>query len=379
MTEPKGFESGGDPRGARAAPAGVTRRELLRLGLSVATTSTLLGCITKRKAPPANELPLSAAGPLEGELRIFNWSDYIAPETIAAFERESGVRVSYDTFESNEEMVAKLVAGGDGYDLVGPTSYLVPVLVEGGLLAPIDHAVLRNWGNLLPEFVNAPMDRGGRYSMPYLWGTTGIAYRADLTTAAVDSWGVFGDASLAGKLTMLDDGREVIGAMLKRRGCSLNSTVASELERAKTDAIAVKPNLRAYVSASVKGQLVSGDVRVAQIWSSDARQAQLEEPRVQYVIPREGGEIFVDTLAVSRNAPHRRAAHAFLDFILRPEVAAIVADQTGGGPVNGAAIARMKVPVASPDAALLARLEYQQDLGAATDAWDRLWTEIKSA
>lgn len=352
---------------------------MARAGISAATATMLTACITKRKAPPANERPLSAAGPLERELRVFNWSDYIAPETIARFERESGVRVSYDTFESNEEMVAKLVAGGSGYDLIGPTSYLVPVLVEGGLLAPIDHAVLRHWENLLPDFVNAPADPGGRYSMPYQWGTTGIAFRGDLLPSAPVSWGVFADPSLAGKMTMQDDGREVIGTMLKWRGGSINSTIPRELEAAKQDAIAIKPNLRAYVSAPVKSQLISGDVLVAQIWSPDARQAQLEEPRVQYVIPREGSEIFLDTLAVTRTAPHRRAAHAFLDYLLRPEVAAEIADLTGGGPVNGAAIARMTRPVSPPEAALLARLEFQRDLGAATDRWDRIWTEVKSA
>lgn len=379
MTELPGFGVGGDPRGASAAPTGLMRRDFLRMGLSAATAASLVGCITKRKAPPANELPLSAAGPLESELRIFNWSDYIAPETLSRFERESGVRVSYDTFESNEEMVAKLVAGGSGYDIVGPTSYLVPVLVEGGLIAPIDHAVLRNWGNLIPQFVNAPTDPGGRYSMPYQWGTTGIAYRADLLTEPPSSWGLFADATLAGKLTMLDDGREVLGTMLKWRGHSINSVVPAELGRAKRDATAVKPNLRAYISASVKGQLISGDVRAAQIWSSDARQAQLEEARIQYVIPREGSEIYIDTLAICRTAPHRRAAHAFLDFILRPEVAADIATLTGGGPVNAGAITRMERPVPPPDAALLARLEFQRDLGAATDLWDRIWTEVKSA
>ncbi|MEO5799580.1 MAG: spermidine/putrescine ABC transporter substrate-binding protein [Gemmatimonadales bacterium] len=355
------------------------RRAFVQMGLSAATATMLAACITKRKAPPPNEQPRSAAGPLESELRIFNWSDYIAAETIARFEREFKVRVSYDTFESNEEMVAKLVAGGGGYDIVAPTSYLVPVLAEGGLLAPLDHAVLHGWRNLLPAFLEAPSDRGGRYAMPYQWGTTGIAYRADLVPTTPTSWGVFSDASLGGKTTMLDDGREVIGTMLKWRGHSINSTIAAELAAAERDAIAVKPHLRAYISAPVKGQLVSGDVLVAQLFSPDARQAQLEEPRVQYVIPSEGSEIYLDTLAIPRDAPHRRAAHAFLDYLLRPAVAAEIADQTGGGPVNGAAIPLMRLPVSPPDQAQLARLEYQRDLGAATDQWDRLWTEIKSA
>jgi spermidine/putrescine transport system substrate-binding protein len=154
--------------------------------------------------------------------------------------------------------------------------------------------------------------------------------------------------------------------------------VPAELTMARADAIAVKPNLRAYLSGPVKGQLVSGDVVVAQLWSGDTRQAQLEEPRVAYTIPREGSEIFLDYLAVPRSAPHRRAAHAFLNYVLRPDVAAEIAEATGYGPANSAAIGQMQHPVAPPDATLLARLEYQRDLGAATDLWDRLWTEVKA-
>ena len=195
-----------------------TRREFLvacsRAGLSATTASLLMSCVTRRFSPPPNEQPRSAAGPLERELRIFNWSDYIAADTISRFEAESGVRVTYDTYESNEEMVAKLVAGGDGYDIVAPSGYLVPVLVQGGLLQPLDHAVLTNWAHLLPLFVNAEADRGGKYAMPYQWGTTGLAYRRDLIRTVPGGWGVFADTSLRGKLTMLDDGREVLGAML---------------------------------------------------------------------------------------------------------------------------------------------------------------------
>jgi spermidine/putrescine-binding protein len=347
-----------------------------RLGLPLAVSPWLSSCITRRIAPPADERPASAAGPLERELHIFNWSDYVAPDTIPRFERETGVRVTYDTYESNEEMVAKLVAGGGGYDIIGPSGYLIPVLVEGGLLRPLDHAVLTNWNNLLPVFADAPP--GGRYGMPYQWGTTGVAFRSDLVTSVPDSWAIFSDPAQHGRMTMLDEGREVLGALLKWRGHSANSIDTRELERARDDALMVKKNLRAYVSASVKGQLVSGDIAVAQLWSGDARQAQIEEPRVRYAIPAEGSLIFTDYLAVPRDAGNPRAAHAFLNYILRPDVAAEVAEVTGYGPANGAAIPRMKTPVLPPDAALLTRLEFERDLGAAADLWDRLWTEVKA-
>lgn len=360
----------------------VARREFLRrgaaLGLSTSTASLLLGCVTKRTPPPTDETAASAAGPLERELRIFNWSDYIGRTTVADFSREFGVRVSYDTYESNEELVAKLVAGGGGYDIICPTGYIVTLLAEGGLLQPLDHAVLPNWSNLLPLFVDQGADPGGRYAMPYQWGISGVAYRTDLVASPPDTWAAFADPALRGRLTMMDDGREVLGAMLRWRGHSLNATDPVLLEGARRDALAIKPNLRAYISAAVKGQLISGDIAAAQIFLSDARMARSEEPRVAFTVPREGSTLYSDYLAIPRDAPNRRAAHAFLNYVLRAEVGAAISNDAGGASPNGAALPLLVDPVPPPDAALMARLEVQRDLGAATDLWDRMWTEVKA-
>ena len=349
-----------------------------QLGLSASTASLLLGCITKRTPPPTDEAAASAAGPLERELRIFNWSDYIGRTTVADFEREYGVRVSYDTYESNEELLAKLVAGGGGYDIICPTGYIVPLLVEGGMLQPLDHGVLSNWGNLLPLFADQGVDAGGRYAMPYQWGMTGVAYRTDLAATAPGSWGAFADPSLRGRLTMMDDGREVLGAMLRWRGESLNATEPALLEAARQDALAIKPNLRAYISAAVKGQLISGDIAVAQMYLNDARIARGEEARVAFTVPKEGSTLYADYLAIPRDAPNRRAAHAFLNYVLRADVGAAISNEGGGASPNGAALPLLTDPVPPPDAAMQARLEFQRDLGAATDLWDRMWTEVKA-
>ena len=375
---------GADRRGQKGAAgcARTSRREFLRrcaaLGLSASTASLLLGCVTKRMPPPTDETAASAAGPLERELRIFNWSDYIGRTTVADFEREFGVRVSYDTFESNEELVAKLVAGGGGYDIICPTGYIVTLLAEGGMLQPLDHGVLSNWSNLLPLFVDQGVDPGGRYAMPYQWGISGVAYRSDLVEAPPESWGAFAEPALRGRATMLDDGREVLGAMLRWRGHSINATDPALLAEARRDALAIKPNLRAYISAAVKGQLISGDIAVAQLFLSDARMARDEEPRVAFTVPREGSTLYADYLAIPRDAPNRRAAHAFLNYVLRAEVGAAISNDAGGASPNGAALPLLLDPVPPPDAALMARLEVQRDLGAATDLWDRMWTEVKA-
>jgi spermidine/putrescine transport system substrate-binding protein len=356
----------------------LTRRDLLirscALGAGWSALAPLLaGCGGEREKTPLAE------GALEPELRIYNWSDYIAEDTIPGFEKEFGVQVTYDTFESNEEMVAKLQAGASGYDLVVPSGYVVPVLAGSDLLAPIDRSLLSNLPNLAPLFRGLPSDPEDRYTVPWQWGTSGIAYRTDKLEEAPDSWGVFQQAEHSGRMTMMDDGREVLGAMLRFRGHSLNSVDPGELAQARTDAIEAKKHLLAYVSAPVKAQLVSGDVWIAQLWNGDTAQARKEQPQLAYVIPREGCTIWVDSLVIPASAPHKRAAHAFIDYILRPEIGAAISNFTGYGTPNQAAAERLTTPVPYPSPEELARLEYSADLGAGTELWDRIFTEVKSA
>lgn len=315
---------------------------------------------------------------LEAELNIYNWSDYIGPETIRSFEREFGVRVTYDTYESNEEMAGKLMAGASGYDIVVPTGYLLPVLRGQGLLTPLDKARLPNFANVAPLFRHPAADPGNTHGVPWQWGVTGIAYRKDKVVAP-ESWEVFTSGAAPGRMTMLDDGREVLGAMLKLRGRSLNSGDAGELEQAKQDAIAAKRHLAAFVSAPVKGQLAAGDVWLAQLWNGDARQAAAENPDVAFAVPQEGSLIWTDYAVILAGCPHPSAAHAFLNYVLRPDVGAALSDATGYGTPNQAAAPLLRSPVPYPTEEEQKRLEYQTDLGKAAETWDRLWTEVKAA
>ena len=353
----------------------VARALTFGLGLGAAG-SVLAACRARDDARPASAGEL---GPLERELHIYNWSDYIADDTVANFEREFGVRVTYDTYESNEEMIAKLVAGATGYDVIVPTGYMVPVLLATGLIAPLTRRYLTNWGNVSPIFQHLPTDPDNTYTVPWQWGTSGIAYRTDKVTGPVDSWAIFDDHRLRGKMTMMDDAREVIGAMLRYRGHSLNSVDPDELGQAKRDAIAAKPQLKAYISAPVKGQLVSGDVWLAQLWNGDTNQAELEQPAIAYVIPKEGCSIWNDSLCMPASARHRRAAHEWMNYILRPEVGAAISRATGYGSPNVAATKLLELPVAYPTEAELRRLEFPLDLGEGTAVWDQIWTEIKSS
>ena len=351
------------------------RREFLvaatRAAVAASVAGPVLSACAGERRPPAPGL--------EPELNIYNWFDYIGPDTIAGFEREFGVRVTYDTYESNEEMLGKLMAGATGYDLVVPTGYQLPLLRERGLVARLDRSKLTNWDNLMPLFQRTPADPGGEYGVPWQWGITGIAWRTDLLSAAPESWGAFLDGSASGRATMLDDGREVLGAMLRYRGHSLNSTDPAELAGARQDAIKAKADLLAFMTLALKGQLASGDVALAQCWNGDARQAQRENPNIAFTLPREGSLIFNDYMVLLRDAPHPAAATAFLNYILRPDVGAAISEETGYGTPNRAAQERMRDPIPYPTPEELARLEYQRDLGAATALWDRIWTEVKAA
>jgi len=370
---------------------GISRREFVRrgfgLGLSMSSVGLLLAACGDREGGRSTDGSDSGAaaqgmaelGPVEKELHIYNWSDYIADDTVPNFEKEFGVTVTYDTYESNEEMVAKLQAGATGYDIIVPSGYLLPVLVATDMIVPISRKYLPNWTHLSPIFQNLPSDPGSIHNVPWQWGTTGIAYRNDKITTPVDSWAVFHDPKLRGKTTMQDDGREVIGAFLRYRGHSLNSTDPGQLATAKKDAIAAKQHLKAYISAPVKAQLISGDVWLSQLWNGDTAQAKTEQPNLTYVIPKEGCTIFGDSMCVPKSASNKRAAHEWMNYILRPEVGAALSEATGYGTPNAASAKMMKTPVPYPTEDELKRLEYQVDLGEDTATWDQIWTEIKSA
>ena len=363
----------------------MNRRDLVARALAAGLTWPSVALFLDACAPRGRVVddPDAELGPIEPRLNIYNWSDYVAAETLEGFEREFGVRISYDTYESNEEMIAKMVAGGDGYDLIVPTSYLWPALRELGLIQRLKRRYLPQLGNIAPAFQGTANDPTGELAVPYAWGTTGIAYRRDKITTSPDSWGVFHDTALLGRMTMMDEAREVFGAFLRFRGHSLNSTDPALLAAAKADALLAKPNLKAFLSGTVKAQLVAGDVHLAQTWNGEALQARAEQERngegtIEFVLPREGALIWLDGMAVPARAAHPRAAHEFINYCLRPEVAAANAAAHQYGVPNGAAQRLIEHPVPWPSAEELRRLEYFKDLGREMLAWDRAWTEVKA-
>lgn len=231
---------------------------------------------------------------------------------------------------------------------------------------------------MAPTFVNPVFDPDNRHSIAYQWGTTGFAYRSDRIGSAPDGWGIFLDGKYKGRMTQMDDMREALGAWLRYRGKSLNSVDSSELAQARSDARAARKNLKGYLSAQVKGQLVSGDVWVAQLWNGDTAQARAEQPSIAYVLPKEGCAIWTDSMVIPAGAPHPRAAHEFLNYILRPEVGAAISNATGYGSPNQAALAGIGTALPFPTAEEFQRLEYERDLGEGTALWEQIWSELKA-
>jgi len=316
-------------------------------------------------------------------LNLFIWSNYIAPETLARFEARLGVKVNVDLYDSNEALLAKLQAGNAGYDVVCPSDYSVQVLLAQGLLRPLDRSRLPHLGNVDPGFLDRSYDPGNAHSVPYFWGTTGIAYDRTKVKARVDSWAALWNPLYRGRVLMLDDAREAFGAALKLRGHSLNTTDERLLLAARDDLLRQKPIVRAYNSTNFEDVLLSGDVWLAQGWNGQFAKAMDQNPNIVYVVPKEGSTLFIDNLAVPRDAADPELAHAFIDFTMEADVAAEICATMRYSSPNRAAWpllppAVRRNPAVFPPPDVVERLELIRDLGEATVLYDRLWTEVKS-
>ncbi len=318
-------------------------------------------------------------------LNVYNWSDYVAPDTVSNFEQEFGVRVRYGTYEGNQEMIAKVMSGNSGWDVVFPSGDFVQPMRDMGLLQPVNPAWLPNLESLDPMFRRPPWDPELQWSVPYMHGATGIVYQKNLTPEP-KAWADLWDPRLSGKITMLDDPQEVLGVCLKKLGFSLNSGDPDQLRLAQRDAIAQKRLLRAYLNAEVRDQLVAGDVAAAQAWAVTAGQAIAAAPdKLAFVLPAEGFPRYADTTAILRESRRSELAHRFINYLLRPKVAAAIVIATQTATTNAEARKLLPAewrdnPVLYPSPSVLLRGEWFEPVSSAAQKLrDRLWTEIKSS
>lgn len=335
----------------------------------------MLAACTKKDAPPA------AAEPKE--LNVYTWSNYFAPEVIEEFEKKSGAKVRFSYFSSNEELLAKLQAGAKGYDVIVPSGYVVRAMKSLGLLEPLGEGAIPETKNLLPQFQSPPFDPKLEYVTPFSWGITGLGVNKNRVKGDVDSWSwVFEHPELKGQITMLDDGPTVIGAALKKLGHSFNSDDTAALNQAKELLKKQKPLLKAYTSETIP-LLESGDVAIAQSYSTDVGQVSSKHPNIQFVIPKEGGEIWVDNLAIPKGAPAPGLAKDFMRFILQPSVAERQSKHLFTNPVvqmpeGSDVMKKLRSLGLIPTDAQLKTLEYMSDDPGHHDRVTRIWTELKA-
>lgn len=315
-------------------------------------------------------------------LNIYNWADYLDDTIIRDFQREHGIRVVYNVFSNNEELHARLRAGASGYDVIFPSDYMVEVLIEEGLLQSISHEALPNLAYVDEQFLNLSFDPENRYSVPYLWGSTGIGVNTRFVKEPVESWDVLWDPAYRGRIAMLDDPREVFGVALRRLNYSANTRDLAALQAARDSLLAQKPLVLTYDSDNTKNLLASGEVWLAHGYSGDVLMAADENPDITYVVPKEGGIMWMDNMAIPKTARNVDAALKFINFILRPEISARLTETIQYPNPNWGAREYMdeeilQNPLIYPLQEVMERMEWIEDLGEMAPVVDRLWTEVK--
>jgi len=323
-----------------------------------------------------------------GQLVVFMWPEYIDPELIADFEKKHDLKVVFDYYESNEEMASKLQGGGLGkYDIIMPSTYIVPSLLNLKMLQALDPALIPNLKNISPEFQGMEVDPGLKYTVPYLWGVSGLAVRADDPAAVEPTWGlIFDPAKELGPFVILDNARDALGGALKYLGYSLNATDPAQIKEAAELLIAAKKRasfIGFYGGVGALEKLMSGTAVLTQAYSGEAGRIGQEEEGMRFFLPLEGGEIWTDLVAIPAQAPNLEAAHKFINFIMEPEVAAKIAVYNQCATPNEAAKAfipkeDLENTMMYPSGEALEKLEYIKDIGPANRLYDEAWTMIKT-
>lgn len=316
-------------------------------------------------------------------LNVYNWGDYIDETIFDTFEEETGIKVNYETFATNEEMYTKIKNGGTQYDIAIPSDYMIEKMIKEDMLEPIDMSKIENYANIDDQFKDLAFDPTNSYSVPYFWGTVGIIYNTDLITDEITSWSDLWNEKYADEFTMVDSQRDSIMVALKMLGYSMNTRNLDELEAAKEALIEQKPLVLAYAGDNVKDMLISEEAAMAVVWSGEASTVIQEYDNFEYVLPTEGTNEWVDSIVIPKGAANIDAAHEFINFLCRGDIGFLNADYVGYSTCN---VETMKLLDASlmgttyayPDASLLENSEVFLDPGDFVEEYDRVWTEIKA-
>lgn len=339
-------------------------------------------------------LPLTACGSASssgsnGEVVVYNWGEYIDPDTISMFEEETGIKVIYDEFETNEIMFPKIEAGASKYDVVCPSDYMIKKMIENDLLAEINYDNVPNAkANIGQQYwdMSKEFDPENKYSVPYCWGTVGILYNKTMVDGPVDSWSILWDEKYADNILMQDSVRDAFMVALKLNGYSMNSVNPEELNAAKESLIAQKSLVQAYVIDQVRDKMIGNEAAIGVIYSGEAIFTQRENPDLEYVIPKEGTNVWIDSWVITKNAPNKENAEKFIDFMCRPDIALKNFEYITYSTPNDAARELIEdedirnSKIAFPTLSDYSNLETFTYLGEDADAlYNELWKEVKSS
>lgn len=316
-------------------------------------------------------------------LTVYNWADYIDESVIKEFEKEFDVRVIYDTFSTNEDMYVKLKSGGASYDVAFPSDYMIERMIKEDMLHKIDMNNVDNYKYIDDRFQNLDFDPTNEYSVPYMWGTVGLLYDTTVVKEPVDSWELLWNEKYAGQILMMDSQRDSIGITLKKLGFSVNSRDSQELELAKQELIRQKPLVMAYVVDEVKDMMIGGEAAIAIAWSGDAMLMMGQNEKLEYVVPKEGSNLWFDNMVIPKSAKNKELAEKFINFMTRPEISLknveyIEYSTPNTGTMELLDEELLNNPVAYPSDDIIDNCEVFLDPSDFLKEYDRIWTEIKA-
>jgi putrescine transport system substrate-binding protein len=359
-----------------------SRRTFIRTMAFASAAGFVAACGGSSSSSSSSGTPTTAK-PEAKSLNFYNWTDYIAKDTIPNFQKQSGIKVTYDNYSSNDELFAKLTVGNTGYDIIVPTDATLVKMKHGDLLEPLDLRKIPNVGNLDPRFRDAAYDPGNQYSIPWQWGTTGIGFDKTKVGGEVTDWDAFNLPAIKKKSSYLDEARDAFAMALFALKKDPNTTNDADLDQAKDYLIELKKKIQ-KITSDYQDPLKSGSLILSQAYSGDVFQIQVDNPNIQYVIPKSGAFSWVDSMVIPKGAPHPNNAMLFMNYILEPKVGAALTNFVSYGSPNKAATpyidkAILDNPLIYPSAAELEKLPFQKDIGEDEQKYNDRWTEVKTA
>lgn len=325
-----------------------------------------------------------STGTEQAVLNVYNWGDYIEPTVIDDFEKEFNVKVNYEEYANNEEMLAKIKTGGTAYDVIFPSEYMIEYMISADMLNELDYSKLTNYKNIDERFKNLAYDPENKHSVPFTWGTMGIVYNKKMVTEPVDSWKILWDEKYAGKIFMLDSSRDSLVPALTKLGYSINTKDVNELNAARDELIKQKPLVRAYEVDTYKDQMIAEEGAMALTWSGDAYLLAAENENLAFAVPKEGTNLWFDTLAIPKTSKNVDLAHEFINFMLRPDISAKNSEYIKFASANAEGVKLLPEEDRNntdlyPQGDIMSIGEVFLDMGEFTVEYDRVWTEIKAS